>query len=70
MQDGFRIKGGRYNRYLEDIWAKMVINLYGKKVAKALCEFVQENGINDLHNENIGYKNNRPVILDFSGYYG
>ena len=27
-----------------------------------------ENRINDLHESNIGYKNDRPIILDFSGF--
>jgi hypothetical protein len=57
-----------YGRVLDRTWAGMIISLYGKKVCKALCEFVIENAINDLHEANIGYKNDRPIILDFSGY--
>ena len=61
--------GDGYHRSLDHDWAKLAIVLYGKKACKALCDFVIENKINDLHGNNIGYKNNRPIILDFSGYY-
>lgn len=55
-------------RGLDERWAKMALVLYGKKACKALCEFIIENKINDLHKSNIGYKNGKPIILDFSGY--
>lgn len=56
-------------RDLDPLWASMAIVLYGKKKCKALCRFVIENEINDLHRSNIGYLKNRPIILDFSGYH-
>lgn len=59
---------GSYSRHLNEEWAGMVISLYGKKVAKALCQFIIKHQINDLHGNNLGYKNDRPIILDFSGY--
>lgn len=59
---------GRYARDLDSLWAKMALIIYGKRLCKTLCEFVIENKINDLHKSNIGYKNNRPIILDFSGF--
>lgn len=62
-------KAARYcKRDLDPVWAKMALVLYGKRTCKALCDFIIENKINDLHGSNIGYKNNRPIILDFSGY--
>lgn len=68
MQKGFRVNSC-YDRDLDSLWASMVITLYGKKVCKKLCAFIKENRINDLHTSNLGYKKNRPIILDFSGYY-
>lgn len=59
---------GHYARNLDPLWAKMALVIYGKKLCKTLCEFIIENRINDLHESNIGYKNNRPIILDFSGF--
>lgn len=58
-----------YRRSLDYNWARMAIVLYGKKACKALCQFVIDNHINDLHGNNIGYKNGKPIILDFSGYH-
>ena len=60
--------GHRYSRSLNKTWAKLALVVFGKKLVKSLCQFIIENGINDLHESNIGYKDNLPVILDFSGY--
>lgn len=68
MENGFKI-GSAYDRDLDRTWGRLVISLYGKQVTKKLCEFIKEYKINDLHGSNIGYKNDRPIILDFSGYY-
>lgn len=62
------IPNSRYNRTLNSLWVKMALVIYGKKVCKRLCSFIRENQINDLHNGNIGYKNDKPIILDFSGF--
>lgn len=64
-----KMRGHIPDRTLNEDWAKMVISLYGKRVAKRWCEFITNHRINDLHQENIGYKNFRPVVLDFSGYH-
>lgn len=69
MQAEFNKAGTGMHRKLDENWAKMVISLYGKKATKSLCQFVVNHGINDLHASNIGYKNFRPIILDFSGYH-
>lgn len=68
MEKGFRIGSG-YDRNLNETWGRLVISLYGKRITKQLCEFIREYKINDLHDYNIGYKNDKPIILDFSGYY-
>ncbi len=68
MAKGFNIPNVGYNRHLDERWAKVVISIYGKTFVKALCAFIQENKINDLHTSNIGYKGKHPYIIDFSGY--
>lgn len=68
MERGFRVSCG-YDRDLDITWGRLVIALYGKRITKQLCEFIREYKINDLHGANIGYKNDKPIILDFSGYY-
>ena len=59
----------RRGRTLNPLWASMAIVLYGKRRCNALCRFIGENNINDLHGSNIGYLKDKPIILDFSGYH-
>ena len=33
-----------------------------------LLEFIRTVGINDLHDGNIGYIENRPVLVDYSSF--
>lgn len=68
MEKEFGKAGNGYRRPLDTTWASMALTLYGKKVCKKLCAFIVENGINDLHDSNIGYYKGKPIILDFSGY--
>ena len=68
MEKGFYIPNCGYNRSLHTTWAKVFISLYGKAMAKKLCAFIQENRINDLHSSNIGFRNYKPILLDFCGY--
>ena len=63
---------GFYNyswRSVDTLWLSMVISLYGKKTTLKLEQFTMEFKINDLHDSNIGFINNRPVLLDFCGYH-
>ncbi len=69
IQTEFNRVDGGYHRHLNEEWAKMAIALYGKKACKSLCKFIIAHKINDLHTSNLGYKNNKPIILDFSGYH-
>lgn len=56
--------------FISRIWFARVIQLYGKRFARSLEKWTQDNQIGDLHNSNVGWMNNRPIILDYSGYYG
>lgn len=51
-----------------DLWIKMLILLYGKKFARSFEEWTKANRVNDLHEANIGYYKNKPVLLDYSGF--
>lgn len=57
------------NRSIDTLWLKMVWLLYGEKFTRSLIKWINDNRINDLHNSNIGYIKNRPVIMDFCGYH-
>ena len=61
MYDGFR---------LNNLWLSRVIQLYGKRFMRSLEKWTQENRIGDLHDCNVGWVNNKPIILDYSGYFG
>ena len=62
---------GMYQAYrIDELWFARLVQLYGKRFARSLEKWTQENAIGDLHNCNVGWLNNRPIILDYSGYYG
>lgn len=62
---------GMYESYRLDCeWFCRLVQLYGKKFARSLEQWSQENKIGDLHSSNVGWYNNKPIILDYSGYYG
>jgi hypothetical protein len=46
-------------------WAQHIIDEYGAPVFLAFHDFIDEFDISDLHNANIGYLNNKPIILDW-----
>ncbi len=49
-------------------WLSEVIACYGEDTFNLLCQFIQEEGIDDLHDNNIGYLNGKPILFDYSGY--
>lgn len=51
------------------MWVRLAISIYGKRRMKELCQFTKDFRINDLHDHNVGFNGNYPVILDFSGYH-
>lgn len=51
-------------------WLARVIQLYGKRFTRAFEAWTHECDVNDLHQGNIGFKNGRPIILDYAGFHG
>lgn len=49
-------------------WLTDVREYYGEAFLIKLLNFVKNYGISDLHNGNLGYIDNRPVIIDYAGY--
>ena len=49
-------------------WFNCVIDLYGRIFMQKLFSFISQNRINDLHSANVGFKGNKPKILDFCGF--
>ena len=58
--------GGRISHH----WMARVLQLYGKKFCRSFEEWTMENNVNDLHNSNTGWLDNKPIILDYAGYRG
>lgn len=57
------------NFYMFNIeWLSDSFHYYGEKVFHKLLEFIRTVGINDLHDGNIGYIGNRPVLVDYSSF--
>ena len=46
-----------------------MINYYGKGKVRTLCEFLFENRLNDFHSSNVGFIGDRPVLIDYSGFF-
>ena len=53
---------------LSKVWLKIAINYFGYSHIGKLARFIQTNRINDLHNGNVGFVKDRPVLIDFCGY--
>lgn len=49
-------------------WLYDVFKHYGLSFVQKLINFIEDN-FNDCHNGNIGYINNKPVLIDYSGFY-
>lgn len=57
------------NFYMFNIeWLSDAFHYYGEKMFHKLLEFIRIVGINDLHDGNIGYIGNRPVLVDYSSF--
>lgn len=64
-------KKSRFHCYDSDInylWYSRMIQLYGKKFARSFERFSKAAKVNDLHTANIGWKNDKPIILDYGGF--
>lgn len=50
-------------------WALDFINAYGEEEFINFLIFTIEYHINDLRNENVAYRNGKPIVCDYSGYW-
>lgn len=51
-------------------WIADAFEYYGEEKVEALFDFLKKYEIDDLHNENIGYVGDRPIIFDYSSFLG
>lgn len=45
-------------------------NYYGKELGEAIEEVIDMLEVTDLHSGNVGFIEGRPVLIDYSGYWG
>lgn len=50
-------------------WLLDAFEYYGQERLLEFFSFVRDAKINDIHIDNVGYIGNRPVLLDYSGFY-
>ena len=60
----------RFSSSCSKTWYGYVLKHYGIKTLEKLLLFIDEAKINDLRDENVGFKNGVPIILDYSGFHG
>lgn len=49
-------------------WLVEAFKYYGKELFDKLLSFIEDTGIEDLHGNNLGYINGKPVVVDFAGF--
>lgn len=64
----YKIMRNCYDSRLSRAWVESAIRVYGKRFMKRFEEFTRRCEVNDLHQANVGYIGNRPVIIDYAGY--
>lgn len=52
-----------------ECWLTEVLEEYGEQTFIKFMDFLEEYAINDLHADNVGYYNGKPVLVDYSGYW-
>ena len=58
-----------YNSSIDGNWLTDFRIYYGEETLKKFIDFISSNDWNDLRSDNIGYINNKPVLVDYSGFY-
>lgn len=59
----------QFNYGLDPKWVRDFVKTWGDKAYNDLVEFCEDFDITDLHRNNIGYCGDKPIILDYAGFY-
>lgn len=54
---------------LPDEWICHFYVIYGKNLLKKFLDFVEEEEISDLHSDNVGFIDDKPVLTDYSSFW-
>ena len=71
-------RGKEFDKLYDDIEAKVsaydwftyLFVRYGKRFCQNFAEWLQDYHVNDLHASNVDFLHNKPIILDYAGYFG
>ena len=61
-----RVARGMHDHRANCLWIDMLIVLYGKKFAMKFEKWTKEVRLADFHRGNIGYRKDKPIILDYN----
>ena len=53
--------------YIEQSMFGLFTNFYSEEIIKKFVDFLIDFSVNDLHDENIGFYNYTPYLIDYSG---
>lgn len=53
---------------MEISWMAKALEIYGAKMMWDFVQWTHDNYVNDLHDENYGFYQDRPVLLDYAGF--
>lgn len=56
--------------FLPEYWMKEFIAAFSDDELEGLLNFIEQADISDLHEENVGFINGKPIIFDYVGYRG
>lgn len=54
---------------LPEEWIALAIKYFGQELTDKFLAFVEDERIDDLHYNNFGFIGDRPVLIDYSGYF-
>lgn len=49
-------------------WLSDFLDYFGEEIFNIFLDFIEEEGVYDLHGQNLGYIGNRPVLVDYSDF--
>lgn len=64
-----KVTAGHYVDMLPEKWLQDFLEYHGAAMLEKFLDFIETEGINDLHFCNVGYIDYRPVTFDFAGFY-
>lgn len=64
------IQSSRNQIPISSFFGACLIENHGKNECEKLFKFLKDESINDLHETNVGFLNEHPVLVDFSGFRG